>query len=314
MKNIPNTVYRYRSFSASTVEMLCNDVLFFANPVTFNDPFDCSPFVDVDSGTLRLQAILQQLISTRVHGETIAALKSAKFDENSATTHAMRIAQLDAARALDYIQYHATNPDYDDPLQAEINMLRNNIETELQDRYGKGICCFSEEHDNPLLWSHYGDQHRGICIGYSIDRIPIPDLKPVNYNGDRKISTSLIDAAIIQKHGVATATLDAKVLLQKAPEWSYEKEWRLISNVGLQDSPLRLTEVTFGLRCPDAVRHTLVQALNRRSVQVEFYEMGNTWGTFQLERCPLDIERTCFLPRTAISGEEAFGSTNAVNL
>jgi hypothetical protein len=91
--------------------MLCDDVLFFANPVTFNDPFDCSPFVDVDSDILRLQTILQQLISTRVHGETIAALKSAKFDETSANTHALRIAQFDAARALDHIHFHATNPD-----------------------------------------------------------------------------------------------------------------------------------------------------------------------------------------------------------
>jgi hypothetical protein len=90
----------------------------------------------------------------------------------------------------------------------------------------------------------------------------------------------LIDAAILQKHAAATARLDAKVLLQKAPEWSYEKEWRLIGNVGPQDSPLKLTEVTFGLRCPDAVRHTLLQALNGRSVRVEFYEMRNTWGTF----------------------------------
>jgi hypothetical protein len=22
--------------------------------------------------------------------------------------------------------------------------------------------------DCPLMWSHYGDQHNGICIGYSI--------------------------------------------------------------------------------------------------------------------------------------------------
>ena len=30
------------------------------------------------------------------------------------------------------------------------------------------ISCFSEEPDNMLLWSHYGNKHTGICIGFKV--------------------------------------------------------------------------------------------------------------------------------------------------
>jgi len=28
----------------------------------------------------------------------------------------------------------------------------------------KGICCFSEDKYNVLMWSHYSDKHRGFCL------------------------------------------------------------------------------------------------------------------------------------------------------
>lgn len=125
-----------------------------------------------------------------------------------------------------------------------------------------------------------------------------------------QLLTSSLEAALLQKNANAIALLDAKVLLRKAPDWEYEREWRLISNVGLQESPLKLTEVTVGLRCANAVRHTLMRALDGRPDSVAFYEMRNIRGTFNLERVPVDSEDTCYLPRTAMSGIEAFGDPN----
>lgn len=294
-----------------TVDLLCSDELYFANPGNFNDPFDCSPVIDVDSDLPRMRKILENLVATRVRAETLAALKSARFPEAAAATHAQKVAQQEVMRVILDASYHATNPEYDDSTTAEISILRFKIETELRNRYGKGICCFSEEFNNPLLWSHYGDEHRGMCIGYSLDRRPPPELKKVSYGGDRTITTSSLEAALLHKNANATALLDAKVLLRKAPEWQYEKEWRIISNVGVQDSPLKLINITFGLRCASAVRHTIMRALDSRVSPVAFYEMINMPGTFNLSRVPVEVEDTCFLPRTALSGLEAFGDPDA---
>jgi hypothetical protein len=307
LSQTPETIYRYRAFSSSTINLLCRDEQFFANPTDFNDPFDCSPIIEIDTDVHRLRAILKELVSTRVHADTLAALENAKFSKVMAASHAEQVAQREALRAVEYVSYHATNPEYDDPAAAEIGMLGYDIQTELRNRYGKGICCFSEQYDNPLLWSHYGDQHRGLCIGYSLDRRPLPDLKKVSYGGDRTITTSLLEQALLEKRSDAIELLDANVLLRKAPEWGYENEWRLIGKVGLQESPLKLTEITFGLRCSASVQHTVMKALHGRTDPVAFYEMRNIHSTFLLERSFVDMEEVAFLPNTAQSALEVFG-------
>src|SRR5687767_14278862 len=32
----------------------------------------------------------------------------------------------------------------------------------------KGLLCFSRSWGNPVLWSHYADKHRGICLGFDV--------------------------------------------------------------------------------------------------------------------------------------------------
>src|SRR2546429_474927 len=31
-----------------------------------------------------------------------------------------------------------------------------------------GVLCFSRDWQNAMLWSHYGDKHKGICLGLDI--------------------------------------------------------------------------------------------------------------------------------------------------
>jgi len=32
----------------------------------------------------------------------------------------------------------------------------------------KGIICFSRAWNNPVLWSHYADKHRGLALGFDV--------------------------------------------------------------------------------------------------------------------------------------------------
>src|SRR4029077_1056950 len=32
-----------------------------------------------------------------------------------------------------------------------------------------GLICFCEDWYNTLLWSHYADKHRGMCLGFDVD-------------------------------------------------------------------------------------------------------------------------------------------------
>lgn len=42
----PNRLYKYRSFSNLTLEMLFADTLYFADPSSFNDPLDTQPALE----------------------------------------------------------------------------------------------------------------------------------------------------------------------------------------------------------------------------------------------------------------------------
>jgi len=304
----PKKVFRYRGFSSLTVDALVRDELFFSDPRLFNDPLDCQPTVEADSGLEELRELLSELMSRRIFSETISSLRKNKVKEEAASQYASKLAQREAKDKLKSISYYSTDPEYDCSREAEIWLLTVEIERELLKRYGKGVCCFSSVYDNPLLWSHYGDQHKGLCIGYSLTRNPEPRLHKVTYGGSRIVPTSLINRAVADGDKEATELLDQYILLRKASPWRYEREWRLLGHRGLQDSPLRMIEITFGLRCSEAVKDSIVSALQNRESTINFYEMHQVRGSFKLKRRSVDTgEMSASYPRVALSGVEMFG-------
>lgn len=69
------------------------------------------------------------------------------------------LAQVDALKA--------DNPDLEKLSQVEIcEALCCNIETELQKF---GVTCFTENPTDILMWSHYADNHRGVCLSFDFD-------------------------------------------------------------------------------------------------------------------------------------------------
>ncbi len=305
----PDKVFRYQTFSELSLNALCHDQLYFSDPSAFNDPLDCQPNVESDSNVNELRSILREQIQQRIEAETLSSLSSAKVTGDAATQHAKSIAIQFAQNELANIGYHATNPDYEcSVVEAECRILTYEIQTELLKQYNRGICCFASTEDNPLLWSHYGDQHRGLCVGYDLNRQPKPRLHKVIYGSNRLIHTSAITKAIVEKKHEYQEMLDRDVLLRKALPWSYEEEWRLLGNRGIQDSVLALKDITFGLRCPAAVRHAVINALESRTGGVEFYEMYQVKGSFDLKKRLVETEDFHSLPKTAQSGIEIFGS------
>ncbi len=302
----PQKIYRYQPFDALSIDALCHDQLYFSDPLNFNDPLDCKPAVKQDSDKITLRNILVSLITKRVVGEVIDSLKAAKIDGAGAQAHADEQGKQEADNEIRNIAYHATNPDYEISVEeAECNLLTYAIQSELLKQSNRGVCCLSEEYNNPLLWSHYGDQHKGFCVGYSLNRNPVPNINKVGYGGVRTIPTSVIEQAILHQDEDAQGIMDRNMFLRKAGPWRYEKEWRIFDRVGLQDSPLKLEEVTFGLRCPNAVIHSVIEALKPRDIK--FYSMYSVWGSFELERSDDLGEIRAYLPRTSRSGIEVFG-------
>ncbi|MBK9191682.1 MAG: DUF2971 domain-containing protein [Crocinitomicaceae bacterium] len=86
------------------------------------------------------------------------------------------------------------------------------------ERYG--VVSYSElDTNNALMWSHYADHHKGICLIFEINEKENPDLYKVKY---KKILPKLDytkSESAFRKNLVNIATT-------KSVDWKYEKEWR----------------------------------------------------------------------------------------
>lgn len=270
MEDKPKKVFKYRKFNDLTLDSLVSDNIYYSSPSAFNDPFDCSPSLVSDSINNELEKILAELIKSRVTCETQHNLKN--YIGKKSTVFSSEVALREANKTLKEIEFYASDPSYDDePSVVKNFMLTNEIKAELLMHYNRGVSCFSTDFKNLLMWSHYGDEHKGICIGYDLDRVPAPVLNKVLYGGQRKIKTSLVKQALIDKDDNALHELHQNILLRKASAWKYEKEWRLLGPVGIHDSPLRLSEITFGLRCDPSIVLAIVKVLEHRDVN--FYQI-----------------------------------------
>jgi len=302
---LPKRLYKYRSFSDRSLGNLIEDKLYFADPSTFNDPLDTKPGLEIDLPDHQLETVLTRLVEQRVNGEMEAAAKAIRYKGPKTRDHIVRQSRKQAEQIISDLRYHATNPEVivDDPLSI---LLGQAIERELLRRYDGGIVALAKRYNCPLMWSHYGDQHRGIAIGFSIPAQAKKQVFEVKYGGSSMVQASLV-RAMLNGDDASRRAVDQAVLLKKAWDWRYEKEWRLIGRRGEQDAPIELEEIVFGLRCPSSVIYSVVKALEPRERPVKLYEIRRKPDTFLLERYKVDTDELAVgLPRRALSIAEAF--------
>lgn len=158
---------------------------------------------------------------------------------------------------------------------------------------------------DPLMWSHYGDQHRGICLGYSVPPT-CADVYKVEYGGSRLVRASDL-VGMLDNDSEASDRVNRAVLLRKAKPWSYEREWRVIGARGTQDSPLELEEVVFGMRCDFSVVYTIASALSGRARPVRFFAIEEQRDKFLLSKRSVDLDELLARgPRRSLDAQDLF--------
>ena len=196
-------IYKYVSYETA-VKILESKSLNYSSPNDFNDPFDVSTeFLDSNFNEKQIRDVLNGWEP-----------KDDRIKEK-ATLH--------------YIK----NP-------KEFSALMKNAFEKHKSE--SAITCFSKSPMKALMWSHYADKHKGICLGFSFKdeeekfiQAPISyenEIKPINYAEDTRLGVY-------------------KWLFSKSHVWSYEEEIRRVSNIGKGLIPYRtneLKEIYFGLR------------------------------------------------------------------
>ena len=195
-KEPPKRLSKYRGFSARTIDYLLLAEVFYATPESFNDPLDTKPSPHADSSIEELKEILMLLVQQHIQAEMQAVAKIIRYCGPNTLEHIKKRSLQLAGKKLDQAEYYA-EPDYGlPPHEAHRDTLRQHIRTELMAQYGNGAFSLAQRFTCPLMWSHYGDEHRGLCIGYSIPGRAKVALHQVNYGETRLISTSRIAALL----------------------------------------------------------------------------------------------------------------------
>jgi hypothetical protein len=120
-------------------------------------------------------------------------------------------------------------------LLKEAQLVRNmrhgtdGAEGSLHDLLSKvGIFCVSESATVPLMWAHYADGHRGICMEFDTASGLFLEAQRVVYSSEAPVVNRIRDSM--------GQMLD-KSMFWKHIDWSYEREWRVIAR---WDDPLRI--------------------------------------------------------------------------
>lgn len=92
------------------------------------------------------------------------------------------------------------------------------FKNQINERYG--VVCFCENYHDPVLWSHYADNHRGVALVFEI---PDDEAIRIDYQPERfKLD---VDAA--RKRGSFEESDVMKLISTKFSSWQYENEIRM---------------------------------------------------------------------------------------
>jgi hypothetical protein len=144
-----------------------------------------------------------------------------------------------------------------------------------------GMSSFSEVHDHELMWAHYADQYRGICISYSFTKL-LGEL-----SDDVSFARMYYNETVpLVRHSRQEPENTAKMVLSyKNYRWLYEREWRMFAPLGKAkyDAKSCVTRVLLGSRIASDKRRTIIRTMD--SLDIATHDMKIEKYSIIFESC-----------------------------
>lgn len=245
--DVPIYLYKYRSLRTKkdeehTSQILTHNEIYFAKCSEFNDPFDCRLHISFDANLPAYKAKLRQLNPDLSEAEIDKQTRKALQSENIKKQERK--------------------------LNRDIYRISKNA----------GIFSVSAKRDNLLMWSHYADSHRGICIEFKTTdgKLFGCDLQHIDYDVNYP-KLSIYDEPNVEfvKRCVGT----------KSSDWTYEEEWRIIyRETGCQRFPSEeLSGVILGAHISKRNKELVYKWLSQNSCNAKLYEARECKDRFGLD-------------------------------
>jgi hypothetical protein len=252
----PDLLFKYRDISNLLhLETLTELSIFLPSANKFNDPFDCKiplEYIKLETDEELRRNFARKLIM--MHGSV--------EEKNEIENHVERFME----------KKHLSNKD--ELFQFEENDIKKLNEF--------GIFSVSTIPNNLLMWSHYANSHKGICIGFNAKKLydicNFSMLGPVTYF-DKYPNMSLLRD---------NEDLLYNQLYNKSLDWYYEKEFRYIkingANTKVQFTSDIIEEIYIGCLTSPADLILIKQLRKEKFPDVRLYECKKSRNGYHLEK------------------------------
>lgn len=232
-------LYKYQPDKTHTLDLLRKQELYFSFSKDFNDPFDC-----------------------RVNLLTVGS-------KSQWAAHAKKYSITDEVFNQSMKFLKSINFDADKLRKLHDKMSFNKII----------LYCLSEIRNNILMWSHYANSHKGICIGFEtiIDQNSLcikHNDTSLNNHPIYKQSLAVDKVAYQENYPEPYAMFSSnfndlwKFFTTKSDDWEYEKERRIvlaypeINKRIIHYDKSALKEVVFGCKTSDDFKEKVTKVIN----------------------------------------------------
>ena len=256
--NKPRTIFKYQPLSIQTLINLQSQVIYFCSPSQLNDPYDCT-------------------ISTRVK-------KLSHSEINSVREHYINDLDRDDPAAQELLSMGRLK--LREMLQASLTQIAE--QARLKFFKESGVACFTESNNNMLMWAHYADNGRGICLEFDTEFEPFTLMRKVKYVDSIPEINSL--SALIKDDFDQFIDL----YCTKSDHWKYEKEWRsLHDSAGTRFTyeSNALKAVYFGPEVDKSVLNIVCLILHGQNPDVKLHTSKTRDDKFSIE-----FSNTSYLP------------------
>ncbi|MCL1669962.1 DUF2971 domain-containing protein [Elizabethkingia ursingii] len=281
--------YKFYTINQNLYSSIINNELYFSNPRNFNDPFDSYPRIVITENIENLELFFNYLKAKIVTLESsiISNLKDQEklqayihsifiYNELNLLDEELYAYEIDNVRdkLIELFAFYSENKNFENLVMKNKIFLQEKMYYDyiflIIDNQNYGITCGSEKANCPLMWGHYADNHKGICIKYEIENNSITfdknkqlDILKVKYS-DSPIN-------IFEYSFEELDNLKFEILTNKYSKWQYENEIRLINKgQGLLKINMKsISEIIFGCRSSPKDRYSILKLFASLGYKIE---------------------------------------------
>lgn len=169
----------------------------------------------------------------------------------------------------------------DESLRREMRRIKEAMHNEI------GMLCFSKNWKNPVQWSHYAENHRGMCLAFDVND---DVLQQVSYVDKRLkcLYSEILDSYDKEMHD----NIIHVMMTTKYIDWKYEEEWRVFTTLKNEEKGLffQKFDQDVSLRCvivgvsSNLSRADVVSALGDQASGVDVYKARLGFKQFEIVR------------------------------